>query len=121
MGFLRNKPTGMPPHSYITLGYRPDPTQFTKQDYYTSWPYGYQTTQYGQRATEFWWGNQLPNSSINIPGVPNYTWSHPRINNTQNSHALLTGGAYNKPLSIAQANTLMRNAQNAWANQYGGL
>jgi hypothetical protein len=115
-----HKPPGHESRYYERIDLRPLPYRGTQQDTY-NWTWPVQTTQYGARMTEFWFGNQLPNSNIHIPGVPDYLWGHSRITNTQNTAPILTGGAYNKPLSIAQANTLMANAQNAWANRYGDL
>lgn len=115
-----HRPAGNKTRYYERMDLLPLPYRGTQQDT-NNWIWPVQVTQYGARMTEFWWGNQLPNSSIHIPGVPDYLWTHPRITNTQNTAPLLIGGTWNKPLSVAQANSLMTNAQNAWANQYGNL
>jgi len=118
--WFKHVPPGANTRYYERIDLTPLPYRSTMQDN-QNWTWPVQTTQYGARMTENWWGNQLPSSSVRIPGVPDYLWKHPRITNTQNTSVNLTGGAWNKGMSIAQANTLMTNAQNAWTNRYGDL
>jgi len=120
MAWFGHRPAGPKTRYYERIDYSPLGYRMTQHDH-VNWTWPIQTTQYGARETEFWWGNQLPNSSVHIPGVPDYLWTHPRITNTQNTAPILTGGSWNKGMSIAQANLLMANAQNAWAMRYGNL
>ena len=67
---LRGNPKtdGTEPSRYVPVLYGPADVRFTEQDHWSPhWPI--QTTQYGARITDNWWGNQLPGETNFIPGL----------------------------------------------------
>lgn len=100
---------------YNPVLYFPDTTRQTQQDHWT-WPWPINTTRYGTRVTSCWWGNQLPNAGIAIPGMYEYLWTFSR-----GSHAIrnvnLNQGYNLQTMGVARSSNLMANAQAAWASQ----
>ena len=106
-----SKPVGQEP-----ILYRVNPVELTRQDHYNwVWPVG--VTQYGARVTQAWYGNQLPNSSIGIPGVSEYYWKFARGDMQHKNVQLKVGNTQTS--GVFSNAKMLRNAQQAWLQRGG--
>lgn len=98
---------------YKPVLYSPEDFRITMQDKWT-WPWATAVTQYGARVTSNWWGNQLPNSSVHIAGVPDHLWKFVRPTNPMQKQYPLGAGLNIQTSGLITNANMMQNIQMAW-------
>lgn len=104
------------PAGTTALFYTPADVEYTRQDKISwIWPPAVHQGQY----TNTWWGNQLPGTGVQIPGVQAVMWYHPRTLMNNPNWAVQYNKGYNiQSQGAVQSAVLQQQIQQAWQNRY---